>query len=266
MADGALVARRAGACADRIAFLGHATALIQLDGVRLLSDPVLRGRVLHLRRHTPVPDPSVYTAPDAVLISHLHQDHLDLPSLRLLGTQVPLVVPAGAGSWLRGRGFSDVRELRVGEQAQVGALTVTAVPARHDGNRLPRGPRAAALGYLVKGGHSRPRVVYFAGDTELFAGMADFAPSPDVALLPVAGWGPTLGPGHMDPLHAARAARLILPRLAIPIHWGTLRTIGSTRGRQPPLAEQARLFARHVAELAPGVEVRVLEPGEETAL
>ena len=73
--------------------------------------------------------------------------------------------------------------------------------ARHDGRRLG-GPHAETLGYLVRGGHS----VYFAGDTELFAEMSDLARPLDVALLPVAGWGPTLGPGHMDPLDAARAA------------------------------------------------------------
>jgi L-ascorbate metabolism protein UlaG (beta-lactamase superfamily) len=291
MADGAGiagVARRAGPLADRIVFLGHSTVLIELDGVRLLTDPILRGRVVHLRRDTPPPDPSVFAAPDAVLISHLHQDHLDLPSLRLLGLHTPLIVPAGAGAWLRGRGFTAVSELSVGEETGVGTLTVRAVEARHDGGRPPRGPRGPALGFLVGGWRSRPhpiaghrqagepglssspasgsRVVYFAGDTELFADMANLSPAPDVALLPVAGWGSTLGPGHMDPLHAARAARLIQPRLAIPIHWGTLRPIGLNRHHRPQRADPPRLFAQHVAQLAPDVEVRVLDPGQATEL
>lgn len=279
MADGAGEARRAGTGADRIVFLGHASALIELDSVRLLTDPLLRSRILHLRRSVAEPDPSLYAAPDAVLISHLHQDHLDLPSLRRLGRQTPLLVPAGAGAWLRRQGFADVRELRVEEQADVGALTIRAVQARHDGRRRPRGPRAPALGYLIRGGRlARPqadepgassfpasgsRVVYFAGDTELFAEMADLSPSLDAALLPVTGWGPTLGPGHMDPLHAARAARLMTPRIAIPIHWGTLRPIGRAR---PDFTDPPRLFARHVSELAPNVEVRILAPGQETML
>jgi L-ascorbate metabolism protein UlaG (beta-lactamase superfamily) len=281
MADGAGKARRAGAPADRIVFLGHATVLIELDGVRLLTDPLLRSRVAHLRRQVPPPDRGVFAAPHAVLISHLHQDHLDLPSLRLLGLHTPLLVPAGAGAWLRGRGFYDVCELGVGEQASVGALTVTAVPARHDGRRPPRGPRGPALGFLVSGWRSRPeagepgpasfpvhasQTVYFAGDTGLFADMANLSPAPDVALLPVAGWGSTLGPGHMGPLDAARAARLIQPRLAIPIHWGTLQPIGRVRRHPPHLADPPRLFAEHVASLAPGVEVRILAPGQETAL
>ncbi|HEY7952710.1 MAG TPA: MBL fold metallo-hydrolase [Solirubrobacteraceae bacterium] len=262
MPDGAS-ASRAVAAPDRIVFLGHSTVLIELDGVRLLTDPLLRARVAHLRRLPAPPDPHHYAAPDAILISHLHQDHLDLPSLRLIGSSTPLVVSAGAGAWLRRSGFSDVRELGVGEQLRLGALTVTAVPAHHDGRRRPRGPRANALGFIVHGSRS----IYFAGDTELFAGMAELAPSLDVALLPVAGWGPTLGAGHMDPLHAARAARLIEPRLAIPIHWGTLQPIGPFWGMTPArIAAPPRRFAEHLASLAPGVEVRVLAPGQETVL
>jgi L-ascorbate metabolism protein UlaG (beta-lactamase superfamily) len=239
--------------------------LIEVDGVSLLTDPLLRDRVAHLRRQVPLPRPAVYADLDAVLISHLHHDHLDLASLRLLGLEIPLLVPAGAGELLRGHGFSDVRELDAGESANVGALAVTAVQACHDGRRRPgpRGQRAQTLGYLVGG----RRTVYFAGDTELFEEMSALAVShPDVALLPVAGWGPTLGAGHMDPLDAARAARLIRPRIAIPMHWGTLLPIGLAGRHRPRLGDPPRVFAEHVASLAPGVEVRILQPGEETTL
>jgi L-ascorbate metabolism protein UlaG (beta-lactamase superfamily) len=299
MADGATLARRPGSAADRIVFLGHATVLIEVDGVRLLTDPLLRGRVAHLRRQVPPVDPALFDGLDAVLISHLHHDHLDLPSLRQLGSETPLVVPAGAGGLLRRRGFVDVTELSVGELASVGALAVTAVKARHDGRRLagPGSPRAETLGYLIGG----RRTVYFAGDTELFDGMADLmAPSGsgdrsdgsreldmptgggggddddddrscdarelDVALLPVAGWGPTLGPGHMGPLDAARAAGLLRPRIAIPVHWGTLLPIGIAARHRERLGEPPREFAEHVSRLFPSIEVRVLEPGGETTL
>jgi L-ascorbate metabolism protein UlaG (beta-lactamase superfamily) len=258
MVEGAAAAR-VGRAADRIVFLGHATVLIEVDGVRLLTDPLLRDRVAHLRRQAPPVDSALYAGPDAVLISHLHHDHLDLPSLRLLGRDTPLVVPVGAGEWLRRRGFATVSELGVGDVARVGTLAVTAVQARHDGRRLG-GPRTATLGYVVSGGHT----VYFAGDTELFAEMADLSRPLDVALLPVAGWGPTLGPGHMNPFDAARAARLIGPRIAVPVHWGTLSPIGL--GHRVRIGDPPRLFAEHVAGLAPRVEVRILLPGEETNL
>jgi L-ascorbate metabolism protein UlaG (beta-lactamase superfamily) len=276
MAEGARLDDRADS-ADRIVFLGHATVLIELDGVRLLTDPLLRDHVAHLRRQVPPLEPAVYAGIDAVLISHLHHDHLDLASLRLLGLEIPLLVPAGAGELLRGHGFSDVTELRTRERANVGALAVTAVQARHDGRRRPgpRGLSAATLGYVVSG---RRRTVYFAGDTELFDGMSEVrstpergeesgqSPRPDVALLPVAGWGPTLGAGHMDPLDAARAARMIRPRIAIPMHWGTLLPIGLAGRHGRRLGDPPRIFAEHVASLAPDVEVRILQPGEETTL
>lgn len=261
MVDDAVVSRGASTATDRIVFLGHATVLLELDGVRLLTDPLLRGGVAHLRRQTPLVDEDVFADPDAVLISHLHHDHLDLASLRILGLHTHVIVPVGAGAWLRRRGFTAVSELSVGAVVKVGAVAVTAIMARHDGHRLG-GPRAEALGYLVSAG----RAVYFAGDTELFAEMSNLAPSLDVALLPVAGWGPTLGPGHMDALDAARAVSLMQPRLAIPVHWGTLLPIGLIHRHRTRLGDPPRLFAQHVACLAPSVEVRILAPGSETAL
>jgi L-ascorbate metabolism protein UlaG (beta-lactamase superfamily) len=261
MADGAAMARRAGTSADRIVFLGHSSVLIELQGVRLLTDPLLRGRVAHLRRRVPPVDRSAIAAPDAVLISHLHHDHLDLASLRLLGRDVPVLVPVGAGAWLRRRRFTAVRELGMDEVAAVGPLAVGAVPARHDGRRLG-GPRADTVGYVVRG----TRAIYFAGDTELFEDMSKLRHELDVALLPISGWGSTLGPGHMDPLQAARAVDLLRPRLAIPIHWGTLRPIGFAGRTAPWHLDPARQFAEHVMRTAPEVEVRILRPGQQTAL
>ncbi len=289
MVDGAVAARRTGRTADRIVFLGHATVLIEVDGVRLLTDPLLRGRVAHLRRQVPPVQGELFADVDVVLISHLHHDHLDLASLRLLGEETHVVVPAGAGAWLRRKGFGAVTELGVGEVAQVGTATepaarqvaqvetvtepgvgevakagtlaVTAVQARHDGRRLG-GPHAETLGYLVSGGHT----VYFAGDTELFAEMSNLPRPLDLALLPVAGWGPTLGAGHMGPLDAARAAGLIGPRIAVPVHWGTLSPLGLSSRHRARLGDPPRLFAEQVASIAPRVEVRILAPGQETDL
>jgi L-ascorbate metabolism protein UlaG (beta-lactamase superfamily) len=223
--------------------------LIEHGGVRLLTDPVLRRRVIHLRRLPPLPEH--LPRPDAVLLSHLHYDHLDLPSLRALGRGVRVLAPRGAGDFLRGAGLEAVEELAPGERARVGDVAVSATPAEHDGGRRPFGPHAQPLGFVTEAGRS----VYFAGDTDLFAGMEDL-PRVDVALLPVAGWGPKLGPGHLDPERAARAAALLRPRIAVPIHWGTLRV--GRRGAW--FTDPPRVFAAQVAELSPEVEVRVLEP------
>ena len=96
--------------------------------------------------------------------------------------------------------------------------------------------------------------------------MAELAPGLDLALLPVAGWGPTLGEGHLDPKRAARALALLRPRIAVPIHWGTLHPMGLGRLMARQLTEPPRELVRYAARLAPDVEVRVLAPGESLAL
>jgi L-ascorbate metabolism protein UlaG (beta-lactamase superfamily) len=247
----------------RIAYVGHATTLIEIGGVRLLTDPVLRQRVYYLRRRSvPVPE-HLLTEVDAVLISHLHHDHLDLPSLHRLGAMTRLIVPNGAGALLRKQGFRRVEEMRKGERTSVGGVTVTATFALHDGGRGPFGVVADTLGYVVGDRlvDGKPSI-YFAGDTDVFPAMAEMAGALDLALVPVWGWGPTLGAGHMDPERAAEACQLLAPRLAIPIHWGTLYPLAMHRITPTFLTQPPQLFAQFMLRMAPQVEVRVLQPGQ----
>jgi L-ascorbate metabolism protein UlaG (beta-lactamase superfamily) len=244
--------------AEHLTWLGHSTVLVDLDGVRLLTDPVLRNRVAHLRRLGRI-DPAQYTNIDAVLVSHLHFDHLHLPSLERLGHGMQLVVPRGGGGLLRQRGFRRVAEVEVGEEIQIGALTVCPTYAKHNGTRLPFfGARAPTLGYTITGN----RRVYFAGDTDLFNGMAEIGRGLDVALVPIWGWGPSAGRGHLNPRRAAEALRLLRPRLAVPIHWGTYAPLGFGRLQTALIADPGTAFRRHAAELAPEVDVQVLGLGE----
>jgi L-ascorbate metabolism protein UlaG (beta-lactamase superfamily) len=246
---------------DKVVYVGHATVLIELDGVQLLTDPVLGGWVGPLRRRGARPAGEVTAGLDAVLVSHLHRDHLDLRSLRRIGGRVPLIVPCGTGGFFAARGFAEVIELRPGEAHRIGAVTVTATAADHVIGR--RGVDAAPVGFLVEGS----KRLYFAGDTDLFDGMGALGGGDlDLALLPVWGWGPTLGPGHLDPERAARAAALLSPRIAVPIHWGTFYPAGLARLRPRPLTEPPREFAARTRDLAPQVDVRVLPPGAELVL
>jgi L-ascorbate metabolism protein UlaG (beta-lactamase superfamily) len=198
---------------------------------------------------------------DAVLLSHLHADHVDIPTLRRITPGTPLVAPHGAGSWLGRQGLSDVHELRTGEQMTIGSLEVTATPATHDRRRRPFGPAADPIGYLIRGS----RTLYFPGDTDLDPSMAGLRGSVDVALIPIWGWGRGVGPGHLDPRRAAIAVALVAPAVAIPIHWGTL-ALRLTTTRRSDLERPAVEFVSLTRRYAAGVEVRVLAPGERIEL
>ena len=184
-----MLARPAASDGCTVTWWGHATVDVRLDGVRLVTDPLLRSRVgpLHSHGHRPSgPTSRMQTEPalagvDAVLLSHLHRDHTDLPSLRRFPRRTRVLAPAGAGRVVRRSVRGSVEELPSGRTTEVGPVRVTATPAVHDGRRDRHGPQAEAVGYLVTGSSS----IYFAGDTDLFAGMADLRGETgiDVALL-----------------------------------------------------------------------------------
>lgn len=254
---------RTGSAGTTITYFGHSTAAVEAAGTCVLTDPLLRGHLLgFLRRRPPLTALGAAGRPDAVLISHLHYDHLDMPSLRMLPVGTRLVAPVGSASFLERRGFHEVVELEEGEDVSVGGLRVVAVPAHHGHGGRPGAGKVGALGYVIEGDAR----VYFAGDTALFDEMATIGDRLDVALLPVWGWGPKLGPGHLDPVTAAESLRMLRPRMAIPIHWGTYTPIGAPRLWPWLTTDAGHRFAREAARVAPEVGVRVLGAGESLIL
>jgi L-ascorbate metabolism protein UlaG (beta-lactamase superfamily) len=235
-----------------LTWLGHSTVVIDVDGTRLVTDPVLGRRVWHLRREAAV-DLGLLGALDGVLVSHAHFDHLDRASLRRLDRSLPVVVPTGVGPLLRGWGFVRVLEVVAGDELELGGLALRVTHAEHESSRSPLSPRSASVGYVAEGSTS----VYFAGDTDLFDDMAGLGPV-DVAAVPVSGWGSRLPAGHLNATRAAEALRLLRPRIAVPVHWGTFRTPFGA----PPDDRAAREFVRAAAEIAPEVDVRILRIGE----
>ena len=275
MTAGVITADTGAVTTPSLRFLGHSTVRVELGGKTVLTDPLLTGRLGPLRRVAAPLTPGSWAGVDLVLVSHLHNDHLHLRSLRLLGRSTPIVVPRGAGRWLARHGFTAVQELAPGESLRDGGLTVTATHADHAahrwGPRLTHGPHAPAVGHLLSAGGT---TVYAAGDTDLFPGMADLGDDGiDVALLPVWGWGPSLGPGHLDPAGAARAVQLLRPDVAVPVHWGTFAVAGlasvpnpwRTRMRRL-LVEPPRRFAAAVTATGARTQVALTAPGSPVVL
>ncbi|UUU29628.1 MBL fold metallo-hydrolase [Streptomyces sp. CA-210063] len=245
-----------------ITWWGHATCTVEDSGTRVLTDPLFTRRLAHLRRRRGAPPPPEAAVADVALVSHLHADHLHVPSLARLAPGTRLVVPKGAARQVpRLRRLTHLRlcEVAPGDEIRVGDLVVRTVPARHDGRRLPVGPhRSPALGFVIEGDAR----TYFAGDTGLFESMAKEVGPVDVALLPVGGWGPYLGEGHLDPGRAAEALALLAPRSAVPVHYGTYWPIGMDAVRPHEFHAPGEEFVRLAAARAPEVAVHRLGHGE----
>ncbi|MEU3462183.1 MBL fold metallo-hydrolase [Streptomyces sp. NPDC006733] len=245
-----------------ITWWGHATTTVRDSGVRVLTDPLFVRRLAHLRRRRGAVPPPEAAVADVAVVSHLHADHLHPASLARLAPGTRVLVPRGAPRAVPGlrrlRGL-DLVEVTAGDEVRVGPLTIRAVPAAHDGRRLPYGPHhVAALGYVV---HGEART-YFAGDTGLFDDMAAEVGPCDTALLPVGGWGPFLGTGHLDAERAAQALARLAPAAAVPIHYGTLWPVGMDAVRPHEFHTPGTEFVRQAALLAPDVAVHRLEHGE----
>jgi L-ascorbate metabolism protein UlaG (beta-lactamase superfamily) len=254
--------------AVRITWLGHATVLVEIDGVRLLTDPLLGAGLGPLRRVGPTPDPRAIGDVDAILVSHAHPDHFDLDSLRRVKGEPLVIVPVGLGRAARRSGRSvrevvtdDVVDLDPRDPGVSGSnpLRITVVHARHW--RWPLQPQARCIGYLIEGSLG----IYFAGDTGLFPGMDRLAGRVAIALLPVGRWGPHRGPDRLTPTSAVEAMRLVGARAAIPIHWGTLHPPGMPPGRRvSETADAGARFATAAGKSAQGLDIRVLKPGDTT--
>jgi L-ascorbate metabolism protein UlaG (beta-lactamase superfamily) len=139
---------------DSIRYVGHATTVIRLGGVSVLTDPLLHGSIWPLRRHGAPVDRGAIGVPDVVLLSHLHRDHLDMRSMRSLPSSVPAVVPRGAAELAERTNTDTVIELSPGESAEVAGLAVTATPADHDGHRGRLGLEVEPLGFVLSGSRS----------------------------------------------------------------------------------------------------------------
>jgi L-ascorbate metabolism protein UlaG (beta-lactamase superfamily) len=216
-----------------VCWLGHATALVEIDGYRVLTDPVWSDRcspsdvIGPQRMHPPPIELEGLPALDAIVISHDHYDHLDIDTvLALARTQwAPFFVPLGAGAHLRSWGIPEERivELDWNERANVDELTLVCTPARHfSGRFLNRNTTLWASWALIGPRHR----AYFGGDTgytKSFAQIGDEHGPFDLTLLPVGAYNKAWPDIHMNPEEAVRAHLDVGGRMLVPIHWCTFR-------------------------------------------
>ncbi|SDI96058.1 L-ascorbate metabolism protein UlaG, beta-lactamase superfamily [Frankineae bacterium MT45] len=256
-----------------VTWWGHASTTIELAGCRVLTDPLFSTRLAHLRRvGGPVPVPDARRA-DVVVISHLHRDHLHTASLAELPPSTRVIAPRGASAAVaraQPKLAERFEEIDVGESITVGGVRIEAVPAAHDGRRAPRSRfRATALGYRLGSVDADAPRVWFAGDTGLFDGMREIGPV-EVAVVPVGGWGPTLGDEHLDPEQACEAVQRVGARDAVPIHFGTYWPTGLRRAHPTSFRrlcqEPGSRFVAALAASQPQTRAHLLALGQRVEL
>lgn len=244
----------------RIAWLGHASFLLQGAGVNLLIDPVFSDycapvRFRSLKRFV-LPPCSLEALPriHAVLLSHGHYDHLDLPTLEALGDRTPLIVPEGHADWLARRGFNEVREVAWFDSVEIAqGVKVTSTPAQHFTSRTPFDRnRGHWCGWMIEGAGKR---LWHAGDTAWCPAFAEigkrFAPV-DFGMIPIGAYSPRniMRGVHLSPEEAVDVFVETGCRRGVGMHWGMFRLTDEPMSEPP-----ARLRAACTARSLDGFEI-----------
>jgi len=248
----------------KVTWLGHSTVLLDLDGTRVLTDPVWSDRSSPLswigpkRWYAPPTPLEAMPRPDVVVISHDHYDHLDRRTIEAMQNwETRFVVPLGVGAYLRQWGISYARitELDWWQSVSVGALEITATPARHaSGRGLFDKDRTLWVGYALRTPKHR---VYFSGDTGLFQALSEIGTrlGPfDLTLIEIGAYGPAWPDWHLGPEQAVLAHRMVRGSRMLPIHWGLFNLAG--HGWTEP-AERVLAAAQ-----SQGVKLLLPHPGE----
>lgn len=248
-----------------VTWWGHSFTTVDLPGTTVVTDPLMSRHLFHLKRETPPPPPEA-TQCDVVLISHLHHDHLHMPSLRRFDDEIPIVVPRGSVAAVRSLERLNVIEVEPGDRIEVAGAQIDVLVADHHAKRLktPGSPSAVPIGFrFAAGGES----CWYPGDTA----MMDFSEieKVDLALVPIGGWGPSLADGHIGPVQAVQAVAQVGTHWTVPIHYGTfwpvvLRT--NTPAHQYWFRSPAERFREAAQEL--GLDSTIVTPafGVSTAL
>lgn len=245
----------------QLTWLGHSTVVLELGSTRLLTDPLLFPNAVGLRRRGPAPQPEAWAGAAATLISHLHQDHAELRSVRKTGA--PVLTGARNAAYFERRGVSATGLDEDHWYSIAGTpVQVRLTRAVHGHRPMPHRPNQAH-GHLIRAGGV---TVWVAGDTSLYPeleSLSDLVGGIDVAVVPVGGWGPRLSGGHLGPADAARACHLVGASVAVPYHWGTLHAPGMAGTWMDAAGPQfVTELERHVPRCRPAL----LSPGGQLTL
>jgi L-ascorbate metabolism protein UlaG (beta-lactamase superfamily) len=254
------------AAASSLTWVGHATFVLRLGGALVATDPVWSERISGVIKRKAPPGVALESLPplDVVTVSHNHYDHLDVPTLRRIGKQATYVTLPGNGKVLRRAGCENIVELEWWQSHRVGALEITAVPARHWSMRQPWNRNDMLWGGFVYRGPEG--AAYHSGDTALFDGFAEIGARTgpiDWAMLPIGAYEPRwfMEPQHMNPEDAVEAFERLGARHLVAMHWGTLKLTDEPLG-EPPARLRACAAERGIAP----ERLWVLDIGETRAL
>ena len=256
----------------QITYIGHATLLLEIAGVRVLTDPNFELKLGRFLPRVSAPGLEIHTLPklDALLLTHAHADHLSFKSLDKLPRDIPLYAPPAVAHWLTKKGYSHAVSLDVGESVALGRdLHLHAGRATHQGSRygLDRW-RSATNMYLLE---TPMESAFFAGDTALTPSTHQLVERVlwkqgrelDVALLPIGyapAWKPGFRRGHLTGDDALMLFETLRARAMLPYHWGTFRHV--TASAHDAIDRLRTILARHDAR----ARVHVIEPGKSLIL
>jgi L-ascorbate metabolism protein UlaG (beta-lactamase superfamily) len=238
-----------------LTFIGHATYLVQVGGLSILTDPIYASRLAIVKRVAP-PGIAFDDLPsiDVVLVTHNHRDHMDGPTLERLATTHPklrFVVPKGLSAWFEKRAPGRVVELDWWEHHDLSSdVRVTFVPSQHWSQRGAFDRNASLWGgYVIEGGGHR---VYHSGDTAYFEGFAQIKARVgriDAAMLPIGAYEPRwfMKPQHMNPADAMQAFIDLGATRLVAMHWGTFKLTDEPLQAPPRLLRELR-EAHHIEE------------------
>lgn len=222
-----------------LTWVGHATYLLQLGGLSILTDPVLSPRLAVLPRNV-APGLTLDTLPrlDVVTVSHNHRDHMDAPSLRALGPGPRYVVPLGLADWFLAEGLKNVIELDWWQSCDIEGVKITLVPSQHWSRRGLMDTDATLWGgFVYESGGLR---AYHSGDTAYFSGfklIGERCGAIDAAMLPIGAYDPRwfMAPQHMNPEDAVQAFLDLGARRFFAMHWGTFKLTDEPLDEPPEL-------------------------------